>query len=615
MSSVVRVNSVPRYGRCEETFRSGYPSRQPLEIPSMSTDNALSWTFWKFARLRDAVRTLRGKRPKYTVLARQMETEQHAAYHFWANPARGICTEADVKHGMLAPDECEFFEHLLTDACQRPGPIVQFGTLLGHTIDLIGAVKLPQQKVVTIDPAFANPWNMPADSYRALSDRLLHRWLADGTLVRFSASPREYFRSYCDVPPTLVFLNHVGSYDDARRIIRWAKAIGAEAIAGRGYEYGAGHIVRAVDEAGGPDAIEGNVWRLRMSNAKSPAQHIEFRTRAQTCETTAPSPAAGLVSIVIPAFNAREFINDALHDVSRQTYGNWEVIVVEDGSDDEIGDVVEEFASRHPQNRVGYHRKPENTGVSSTRNVAIGLADGEFIAFLDADDRWAPDHLQRKVRLLCQTGGDVAYSCVDCFDSDSNRSEMIWGPTEIDLQSFPESLFRRSYVQPSAVVVRRSLTEDVGEFDEQLHFAEDYDYWFRAVKAGKLFYFDDKITSRYRRNHASAATTDRLVHCCQGIAEVTDRHIHLESGNSVERQEIVARHFLMAGTGHFGFRPTARNRCDPELGRQCLSKAVRLSGNSWQIRKYHLLAQFAVATRTAPLWRFVFRDRYERCRK
>jgi GT2 family glycosyltransferase len=319
-----------------------------------------------------------------------------------------------------------------------------------------------------------------------------------------------------------------------------------------------------------------------------------------------------LVSIVMPAYNAREFIDNALDDVSRQLHGNWELVVVEDGSAEDVEQIIHQFQARHTGNRVVYHRKPENDGVSSARNDAMSLCRGEFVAFLDADDRWSPDHLQRKVRLLRQSGCDLVYSRVEMFDSHSDQVMCTWGPTDEELRLFPESMFGRPYLQPSGVVVRASLLADVGKFDESLAYAEDYDYWFRAIHLGKRFYFDEKITSRYRKNHASAATTGRLVLCYDGVARVASRHLMLKGGDADSRRRTVARHFLAAGIGHLAFRPSHGNGCNPEAGRQLLHEACRLGVESRDGLKCYWLARFALATGTAEMFRGVFRRKYKR---
>ena len=562
------------------------------------------------ARLRDSLRVFRGKRPRHSALARQLASEYHVACDALARPTCGIHSEADVTFGTLAPAEYEFLKRLVEGAAETPGPIVQFGTLLGETTADIRRWKSPDQELIIIDPADANPWNLSPAAYSALVAQLVKHTCAEEKLTRLSISSRDFFATQCSTAPALVFINYARSNADARNIIAWAKAVHSHTIAGRGYDFSCPDIKRAVDEYGGPDRVSGTAWRLNLQLADCCSCSTPESRSAPVTEG-APHDDR-LVSIVIPAYNAAEFIDAALADVSRQLYRKWEVVVVEDGSAVTVERNIDRFKSLHPDHRVEYYRKPKNEGVSRARNDAIALCRGEFVAFLDADDRWSPDHLQRKVRLLERTGCDLAYSRVEMFDSDSDAALCTWGPTDEELRLFPESMFVRPFLQPSGVVVLATLMTEVGGFDESLAFGEDYDYWFRAIHAGKKFCFDEKVTSRYRKNHASAATTDRLVLCHDGIARVTYRHLSLAGGDLASRQGIVAKHFLTAGTGHLAYTPSPRNGCDPEAGKTLLLQASQLEVDQRDGQKYYRLARFASATRTSQLFRRYFRRKYRR---
>src|SRR5688572_14878985 len=124
------------------------------------------------------------------------------------------------------------------------------------------------------------------------------------------------------------------------------------------------------------------------------------------------SQVTDLVSIIIPTYRGEQYIGETLDSISHQTHGNWEVIVVEDGQAGPTQTIVEDFARRHPNNRVEYSASGKNFGPSHSRNIAFAKAAGEYFALLDSDDRWFPDHLSRSVRELRETGKDLAYSTV-----------------------------------------------------------------------------------------------------------------------------------------------------------------------------------------------------------
>src|SRR5690349_13856373 len=112
----------------------------------------------------------------------------------------------------------------------------------------------------------------------------------------------------------------------------------------------------------------------------------------------------GLVSIVMPTRCGEQYIGATLESIGRQEYGQWELIVVEDGSTGPTQRIVEDFARRHPDNRVDYSRNDRSYGAAASRNIAFAKTAGQYIALLDSDDRWFPDHLTVSVDALQASG-------------------------------------------------------------------------------------------------------------------------------------------------------------------------------------------------------------------
>ena len=218
-----------------------------------------------------------------------------------------------------------------------------------------------------------------------------------------------------------------------------------------------------------------------------------------------------LVTVVMPCYRMGDFVREALASVGTQTYRRWELIVVDDcGPDDGTREAVEDFARIHCEKRIEYIRHDTNAGVSAARNTGIDAGKGEFVALLDPDDIWFPDHLQKALRVFSRAGAEVAVvsSPVEVF-WDDGRPPKRWPIDRWRLEYFPASLAAQNFIQPSAAVLRRSALLAIGGFSTNpaLQFIEDYDCWIRLVEQGYSFEFHSDVTSRYRK-HAAAATSD-----------------------------------------------------------------------------------------------------------
>ena len=148
-------------------------------------------------------------------------------------------------------------------------------------------------------------------------------------------------------------------------------------------------------------------------------------------------------------------------------------------------------------------------GPAHSRNVAFRKARGQYIALLDVDDRWLPEHLKTTIAVLEASGKDIAYSSSIMIEDQTEVLMAVWGPTSSELAHFPQSLFGRSFITPSATVLRRDVLRDVGPWDTHLHYCEDLAFWLRCVAVGKTFQYVSGCHCLYRKNH-EGATTQRM---------------------------------------------------------------------------------------------------------
>ena len=192
------------------------------------------------------------------------------------------------------------------------------------------------------------------------------------------------------------------------------------------------------------------------------------------------------VSVIIPTYNRKEVVLQAIDSVYRQTFPIAEVIVIDDGSTDGTQLSIDE---KFPQ--VTYISQ-ENAGVSSARNRGINIANGEWIALLDSDDQWLQNKLEKQFKVL-KDHPDM-YFC---------HTDEIWirhGKRVNQMNKHKKSggyIFEQCLplccISPSASLIHRQVFEEFGQFDELLPVCEDYDFWLRYCSQAEVVYVDEPL--------------------------------------------------------------------------------------------------------------------------
>lgn len=227
----------------------------------------------------------------------------------------------------------------------------------------------------------------------------------------------------------------------------------------------------------------------------------------------------GLVSIVVPSYNCEAFLAAAIESALGQTYRNIEVIVVDDGSTDATPEIVAPFLQV-----ISYIRQA-NTGLPGARNTGIRAARGEFIAFLDADDTWQPEKLTLQLPLFADPEVGLVYSDLCVRYSDGRFLPSYLAERPLATEGYVADQYIQSrFLFPSTVVVRRSVLDQCGLFDEDMLAAEDMALFTRICLRWKVARIDRPLMVRWEGAHNITADNERMsIYSIKALRRVLER--------------------------------------------------------------------------------------------
>lgn len=201
------------------------------------------------------------------------------------------------------------------------------------------------------------------------------------------------------------------------------------------------------------------------------------------------------ISVIIPTYNSARYICETIDSVLSQTYKNFEILVIDDGSTDNTRNRLKQY-----ENSINYTYK-KNEGVSIARNYGIEKAKGEYLAFLDSDDIWKPTKLEKQINTIENQSEAIAcFTLTEYFDESGNVVNKSEFPNYADLT---EALLLYSCVigPPSSFMMHRSIFEKIGGFDPNFSQCADWDMWLRLTKFGKVICLDEYLVQY--RHHAN----------------------------------------------------------------------------------------------------------------
>jgi glycosyltransferase involved in cell wall biosynthesis len=243
-----------------------------------------------------------------------------------------------------------------------------------------------------------------------------------------------------------------------------------------------------------------------------------------------------VVSVVMPTYNQAHFLRSAVRSVLDQDYSRWELLIINNFSDDNTLEIIEGF----PDPRIRCENFRNEGIIAASRNRGIRLSRGEFVAFLDSDDLWYPAKLSTCLRAM-GGGTDAVYHGMRIMEDGIPAGQLVPSPPEKDLHR--ALLFQgKPPIATSSVIIRKQCLTEVGGFceDREIVSAEDYDLWLRLSKHGTRFLPLREILGEYRVHRGNASQNIRR----QSAAEV----------------EILAREFTRVSDGSFSMLIRRRRR-------------------------------------------------------
>ena len=224
--------------------------------------------------------------------------------------------------------------------------------------------------------------------------------------------------------------------------------------------------------------------------------------------------ALGSITVLMTVYNGRQYARRSISSVLAQTRLPQQVLVVDDGSTDDLSSLIEsEFGDR-----VTLIRQP-NGGLANARNHGLRLATGDYIAFLDVDDWWAPTKLAVQAELL-DTRSDIVATYTSLTIVDEVTGEQQTHPAIAASHLWPLIRWENPALAPSSVMVRRTALADAGNFTEPLRTSEDWDCWFRLVRRGKFAEVSEPLTF-YQLSHGGISNDpERMFESFKSILEL-----------------------------------------------------------------------------------------------
>jgi len=288
-------------------------------------------------------------------------------------------------------------------------------------------------------------------------------------------------------------------------------------------------------------------------------------------------------SVIIPTFNRESIISRAIQSVLAQSFTDFELLVIDNGSTDQTREKV--LALKGQDDRIHYHWQENSGSPAGSRNTGVKFSRGDWIAFLDSDDTWEKDKLERVFKVLEENPDLAALGhSARIVSGDRFLGERRVPPATKPTDAFDYFLERGNCLTTSAMVVKREVFGRIGVFNPSPDYAtvEDFDLWMRAAKNQKLYFFDQILTTLYVEEDQLSRHID--------LQQNNLGHMMREQIQNLNPEEYPCSHLLRVWSGRIEYykgKLHSQNK-NFSAARKYLWKAVGINPRDWRAWLYLL---------------------------
>jgi glycosyltransferase involved in cell wall biosynthesis len=272
-----------------------------------------------------------------------------------------------------------------------------------------------------------------------------------------------------------------------------------------------------------------------------------------------------MISVVIPTYNGSGTVSRAIQSVLNQTTSNFELIVVDDASTDNTGEVIDSFDDK----RIKHLQHKENSGApAKPKNTGIKEAQGKYIAFLDHDDEWRPKKLEKQAKLLESRSSKLGVVACNVFDVYENKQKRVKYKINKNVCRNPllEILDKSFIHSSSSAMVKAKVLDDVGGFDENMKVSDDWELWLRIFKKYNFDFVDDFLVKyHFHKDNLSSRSSHKKAN---DIVYMIEKHKNLYKQHQKKHSELLrytGNLYMLSG--------------DTKMARGLLKKATNLNFN------------------------------------